>query len=160
MSDSILDHLGVAVSDLARSKTFYEAALSPLGIAALMDFPGGCWLDRGTHPELWLAAGKALYQTDESRVVITQQHVCLKARSRAEVDAFHAAAVAAGGKDYGAPGIRAHYDAKLLRRVRAGSGRPQRRGRLPRPSVISARQTRRMLRVVVVSDDCCNITWA
>ena len=109
MSDSILDHVGVAVSDLDRSKAFYEAALAPLGITALMSFPGGCGLGRGTHPELWLAAGKAGYQTDESRAIITQQHVCLKARSRAEVDAFHAAALGAGGKDYGAPGLREQY---------------------------------------------------
>lgn len=106
LSDPILDHVGVAVSDLARSQAFYEAALEPLGITALTSFPGGCALGRGTHPELWLAAGKAGYQTRESRAIITQQHVCLKARSRAEVDAFHAAAIAAGGRSYGAPGLR------------------------------------------------------
>ena len=107
--EPIIDHLNVAVSDFARSKAFYTAALAPLGIEVLMDFGDACGLGRGKKPELWLGSKIASFQSAENRAIITPQHVALRARSREEVDAFHAAAIAAGGKDFGAPGVRAHY---------------------------------------------------
>lgn len=105
----VLDHITLVVSDYARSKAFYEKALAPLGIAPVMDFGQACGFGRDRKPDFWIGAGQASYQKPEHLKVITPTHVAFAARSRAEVDAFHAAAIAAGGKDYGAPGVRAHY---------------------------------------------------
>jgi outer membrane biosynthesis protein TonB len=82
-------------------------------------------------------------------------HVAIVAKDRATVDAFHKAAMAAGGRDNGAPGIRAHYHPELLRRVRARSRRPQYRSRLPRAGLASrfhfwiARELRAGVAVIV-----------
>jgi catechol 2,3-dioxygenase-like lactoylglutathione lyase family enzyme len=104
----ILDHITLTVSDYARSKAFYEQALAPLGIKLLMDFGQACGFGRD-KPELWLGAGPTTFQKPEHLRQITPMHVAFSATSRAEVDAFHRAALEAGGKDYGAPGVRAHY---------------------------------------------------
>lgn len=106
---SILDHVTVVVSDLERSRTFYAAALAPLGIGPLMDFPGTCGFGRGAAPQLWLSVGPTSYQQPADVARITPVHLALAARSRAEVDAFHRAALAAGGRDFGAPGLRPEY---------------------------------------------------
>ncbi len=106
---SILDHIGINVSDYERAKAFYTKALEPLGITLVMEFGTAAGFGREQKPELWLGAGKSEFQTEEQLETITPIHVCLVARSRKEVDAFHAAALAAGGRDNGAPGIRAHY---------------------------------------------------
>jgi catechol 2,3-dioxygenase-like lactoylglutathione lyase family enzyme len=106
---SILDHVGVNVSDYEKSKAFYAAALAPLGIKQLMEFGKACGYGRGQKPELWLSGEKSTYQTDEQRALITPIHVCVKAESKADVDAFHAAGLAAGGRDHGAPGLRPEY---------------------------------------------------
>ncbi|MBN8938866.1 MAG: VOC family protein [Rhizobiales bacterium] len=98
-----LDHLGVSASDYRRARAFYAAALAPLGIKILMEFsdPGrevsGFGSDR---PFFWVSGGGA----HQGRL-----HIAFSAATRAEVDAFHQAALAAGGTDNGAPGIRAHY---------------------------------------------------
>jgi catechol 2,3-dioxygenase-like lactoylglutathione lyase family enzyme len=102
-----LDHASLSVSDFAAAKAFYDAALKPLGIAVLMQFPKSVTGDfdvagYGAHgkPFFWLAgAGKTT----------PRLHIAFGAESRAEVDAFYKAAIAAGGKDNGPPGIRAHY---------------------------------------------------
>lgn len=109
--DSIIDHVSVSVSDYARAKAFYTAALAPLGIEPQMEFGDACGFGRGPKPELWVGSTIASFQTPASRAIITPEHVCLRARSREEVDAFHAAAIAAGGRDFGAPGLRPHYHA-------------------------------------------------
>ena len=104
----MLDHIVLTVSDLPRSIAFYEAALSPLGISHYIDYDGkdghadlrGFGHDRMAY--FWLRQGTA----DPSSA-----HFGFRARSRAAVDAFHAAAVAAGGVDNGAPGPRHRYDA-------------------------------------------------
>ncbi len=106
---SIIDHISINVADYPRAKAFYSEALAPLGISLIMEFGYAAGYGRDKKPELWLGGGKAEFQTDEQREIITPVHVCLAARSRAEVDAFHAAALAAGGRDNGGPGIRAHY---------------------------------------------------
>jgi catechol 2,3-dioxygenase-like lactoylglutathione lyase family enzyme len=95
----ILDHLTISVSNFERSKAFYERALAPLGIAVIMQFDGfaGMGTDR---PQFWLAAGNPGNH---------KTHVAFAAASRAEVDAFYAAAMTAGGKDNGNPGVRAIY---------------------------------------------------
>jgi catechol 2,3-dioxygenase-like lactoylglutathione lyase family enzyme len=105
---SIIDHITLTVSDYARSKTFYEKALAPLGIKVLRDFGQVCGFDRD-KPELWLGVGPTTFQKAEQLKAITPTHVAFAATSRAEVDAFHRTALEAGGKDYGAPGVRAHY---------------------------------------------------
>jgi catechol 2,3-dioxygenase-like lactoylglutathione lyase family enzyme len=109
--DPILDHIGISVSDFDRAKAFYAKALAPLGISLVMEFGKAAGFGRGGKPELWIGEGKATYQTDEQLRSITPIHVCLKAKSRDEVDAFHRAALAAGGKDHGAPGLRPEYHA-------------------------------------------------
>ena len=106
---SIIDHIGISVTDYPRAKAFYSAALAPLGITLVMEFGTAAGFGRGKKPELWLGSGKTEFQTEEQIEIITPIHVCLAAESRADVDAFHAAALAAGGRDNGAPGIRAHY---------------------------------------------------
>jgi len=107
--DSIIDHIGINVSDFERAKAFYTKALAPLGITLLMEFGRAAGYGRGKKPELWLGGGKADYQTEAQLELITPIHMCLRANSRAEVDAFHVAAVAAGARDNGAPGLRPHY---------------------------------------------------
>jgi catechol 2,3-dioxygenase-like lactoylglutathione lyase family enzyme len=96
---SVLDHIGLTVSDYARAKAFYTQALAPLGITPLMEF-GSDASGFGRHkPYFWIAAGSAT----------TPIHIAFGASTRAEVDAFYKAALAAGAKDNGAPGVRAHY---------------------------------------------------
>ena len=104
---STIDHTGLSVSDFAKAKSFYNQALAPLGIAIQMEVPksvtgdfdvAGYGIDG--KPDFWLAgAGKATPRV----------HFAFKAASRAEVDAFYKAAMAAGGTGNGPPGIRAHY---------------------------------------------------
>lgn len=103
---SILDHISVPVTDIQRSRAFYEAALAPLGITALMDYGVALGLGRDQMPQLWLAA-----RDGGADGAISPMHVAIAARSREEVDAFHAAAIAAGGRDNGGPGLRPQYHA-------------------------------------------------
>ncbi len=106
--DPIIDHVGLNVTDYGRSKAFYTQALAPLGITLMMEFGPAAGFGRD-KPELWLAGTKSDFQSEAQVELITPIHVCLRARTQAEVNAFHAAALAAGGRDNGAPGIRAHY---------------------------------------------------
>ena len=98
-----LDHIAIATADYAKSLSFYERALAPLGIVTQMKFEGeegnvaGLGVD---SPFFWVGDGGAV----EGRI-----HIAFLAATRAEVDAFHAAALAAGGKDNGAPGFRTNY---------------------------------------------------
>ena len=94
----MIDHLKLFVSDVERSRAFYEQALAPLGIRVVME-PAPGVVGMGTEfPFLWLAPGAP-------GVV----HVALRAPDRGAVDAFHAAALAAGGEDNGGPGVRPQY---------------------------------------------------
>ena len=95
----ILDHLTISVTDFARAKAFYERALKPLGIGVIMEFNGVAGMGK-ERPEFWFAAGDPGAQ---------KTHIAFAAASRTEVDAFYAAAMAAGGRDNGKPGIRAMY---------------------------------------------------
>lgn len=100
---SRIDHVGLVVSDFARARGFYEEALAPLGMRVMMEFEhdGGRFAGFGIdQPVFWI--GDKGRQTGGA-------HVALAAKSAAEVDAFHAAALAAGGRDNGAPGLRPHY---------------------------------------------------
>lgn len=102
----MIDHVGISVADWEKAKAFYDAALAPLGVSLLHMVPaeftggvkvGGYGRDK---PEFWLHGGG-----DPG----PGRHYAFLARSRTEVDAFHRAALAAGGKDNGAPGLRLHY---------------------------------------------------
>jgi catechol 2,3-dioxygenase-like lactoylglutathione lyase family enzyme len=98
----VFDHVSITATDLARAKAFYDAALAPLGIAVLWgDTDAFGYGDSGSHkPYFWLAAtGKS---TD-------RLHVAFAAQTRAAVDAFYQAGLAAGGRDNGPPGPRAQY---------------------------------------------------
>jgi catechol 2,3-dioxygenase-like lactoylglutathione lyase family enzyme len=106
---SLLDHITFAVSDYPRSKAFYERALAPMGVKALMEFGQACGFGRDQKPDFWIGCGPASFQKPEQLRIITPMHVAFAARSRAEVEAFYAAALAAGGRDFGAPGLRPEY---------------------------------------------------
>lgn len=95
----MIDHISLVVRDYAVSKRFYEAALVPLGYRALMEFGEVCGLGEEGKPDFWIGKGEV------GRPV----HIAFSARDRATVDAFYQAAIAAGGKDNGAPGVRAQY---------------------------------------------------
>ena len=98
----MLDHVGLNVSDYAGSRRFYEQALAPLGWKVVManDEWGGAGFGTGDKPAFWIVRRDP---------VGTGAHVAFQAGDRASVDAFHAAALAAGGTDNGAPGLREHY---------------------------------------------------
>jgi catechol 2,3-dioxygenase-like lactoylglutathione lyase family enzyme len=101
----MLDHIGFGVSDIARSKAFYLAALAPLGYGVVMEFtpgPGEQHVGFGPpgRPQFWIGTGAVLKGS---------LHTAFAAKNRAEVDAFYRAAMAAGGKDNGPPGLRVHY---------------------------------------------------
>ena len=96
----MLDHIVLNVRDLAASKRFYEAALAPLGFRVVMEFPEGVGFGAPDKPEFWISTR----QPSQSGV-----HVAFRAESRAVVDDFHRAALEAGGKDHGAPGLREMY---------------------------------------------------
>jgi catechol 2,3-dioxygenase-like lactoylglutathione lyase family enzyme len=104
----MLDHVGIAVSDIERSRAFYDRALMPIGINLLWTIApeqtesGGTAIGYGSggRPYFWIG--------DNERVG-EGTHIAFRVRTRAEVDAFHAAALEAGGRDNGAPGLRPHY---------------------------------------------------
>jgi catechol 2,3-dioxygenase-like lactoylglutathione lyase family enzyme len=95
-----LDHVSLRVRDLGRSRAFYERALAPLGITVLMEGGGAVGFGRDGKPQFWLNPRGA-----PSGPV----HVAFAATTRAQVRAFHTAALSAGGTDNGAPGLRPHY---------------------------------------------------
>jgi catechol 2,3-dioxygenase-like lactoylglutathione lyase family enzyme len=100
----MLSHVSIGVKDLAKSRGFYDAALKPLGYKCLVE--GGEYAGYGAkEPELWLLAAKHPVPPNEGSGL----HFCLDANTRADVDAFHAAAVKGGGKDNGKPGVRKDY---------------------------------------------------
>lgn len=103
----MIDHIGFGVSDLALSRAFYAAALAPLGIAVVMEVTAA---ETGSEGHVGFgAAGKPFFWIGSSRAPAGGLHVAFTAPDRATVDRFHQAALAAGGRDNGAPGIRAHY---------------------------------------------------
>jgi catechol 2,3-dioxygenase-like lactoylglutathione lyase family enzyme len=102
----MLDHVGFPVSDYMRSKAFYEEALAPLGYSLLMevrqdasDVPAAGFGANG-KPDFWIGGEGGLNKP---------VHLALAAKDRAAVDDFYRAAILAGGKDNGAPGLRPHY---------------------------------------------------
>jgi catechol 2,3-dioxygenase-like lactoylglutathione lyase family enzyme len=100
----MFDHVSIGVKDTGRSGRFYDAALKPLGYTRLSDGEGSLgYGDKAVV--LWVNASEKQVKADPASGL----HFCFVARSRAAVDAFHAAALAAGGKDNGVPGLRKDY---------------------------------------------------
>ena len=95
----MLDHVGVIVTDFERSKRFFEKALAPLGYQFMMEFGTIAGFGAGGGPDFWIARG-------ETRAPV---HVAFSSPDRATVDAFYHAALGAGGRDNGAPGLRPQY---------------------------------------------------
>ncbi|HZF45358.1 MAG TPA: VOC family protein [Sphingomonadaceae bacterium] len=104
----MLDHIGLAVTDITRARAFYDQALKPLGFSLIFETPrevthtGGAWL--GYRPN-----GKPEFWVGDNITPGQGYHVAFRAESRAMVREFHAAALAAGGTDNGAPGLRPDY---------------------------------------------------
>ncbi|HEY2835159.1 MAG TPA: VOC family protein [Rhizomicrobium sp.] len=101
----MLDHVGVYVTDIAKAKRFYDLALAPLGITKIREVTAaetGGYDGAGygnERPFFWIGVTAAA----------TPTHVAFRAKDRATVDAFYKAALAGGGRDNGAPGLRAYY---------------------------------------------------
>jgi len=102
----MIDHVGVSVSDLSVSKAFYEKALVPLGYAVQMEVSAEL---AGGRPAVGFGAEFPDFWIGEDGVPSVRSHIALRAKTRGEVDAFYAAAIAAGGRDNGGPGLRPHY---------------------------------------------------
>ena len=98
----MFDHVGFGVTSLTECKTFFLQALAPLGVAIAMEGPYGVGMGQNKKPSLWL------YETKDTPAHL---HLAFVAENRGQVDAFYKAALAAGGKDNGAPGLRPHYHA-------------------------------------------------
>ena len=104
----MIDHVSLAVRDLARAEAFYAALLAPLGMAKLREWPGTAIGFGKRYPEFWINRRAAMPRVADD----SGAHICLRAPDAAAVDAFHAAALKAGGSSDGAPGLRAHYHAQ------------------------------------------------
>lgn len=105
----MIDHIGFPVSDFERSKAFYAAVLAPLGIRLLLEMdlsdgggPAGYAGFGASRPQFWIGTGMPL---------TGRLHVAFTAADRAQVRVFHEAALAAGARDNGPPGLRPHYHA-------------------------------------------------
>ncbi|AJG21593.1 VOC family protein [Cupriavidus basilensis] len=103
----MIDHTGVVVSDFAKSRAFYTAALAALGFIKNMELPASvtghtdvAGFGPPEKPEFWISNG-----TPNQPPL----HIAFRADSRSQVDAYYKAALAAGGRDNGAPGLRPHY---------------------------------------------------
>jgi len=105
----MIDHMGVSVSDLDASKVIYRKALQPIGYELLLEVSAevsGARAYAGfgvpPKPDFWIGSGGAN---------VPPIHVAFRVASRAQVDTFYRAALAAGGRDHGAPGLRPEYHA-------------------------------------------------
>ena len=96
----LIDHIGLAVADYDVSKAFYLACLKPLNIELVVEIDGWAGLGRDGKGEFWFGPDDIVQQP---------MHIAFRADTRAQVDTFYAAALAAGGRDNGAPGMREIY---------------------------------------------------
>jgi catechol 2,3-dioxygenase-like lactoylglutathione lyase family enzyme len=99
----MIDHVSLGVVDLKRSARFYERTLAPLGLSRLVTRPTTIGFGKN-YPEFWINLRADMAEVAASSGV----HICLRAKSTTEVDAFHAAALDAGGRSDGGPGLRPH----------------------------------------------------
>jgi catechol 2,3-dioxygenase-like lactoylglutathione lyase family enzyme len=110
----VIDHLSIGVSDLARAKRFYDDVLATIGCTCIftVDVPGQGIVAHGygetgsDHPRFWIGLPEKI---DAGCNAKGGTHICFEAKRRADIDAFYAAAIKAGGKDNGKPGLRPHY---------------------------------------------------
>ena len=102
----MIDHLSIGVRDVVKAKRFYDAALKPLGYRCLSEGAGSLGYGEDTV-QLWIGAAERPVPPDDKSGL----HVCFGAPTRQSVDAFHAAALGAGGRDNGKPGLRSDYGA-------------------------------------------------
>lgn len=100
----MLDHVSIGVRDIAAARSFYDAALNPLGYTCLSESPSSLGYGRD-GVALWIGVAEAPVAADARSGL----HFCFAAPTRQSVAAFHAAALAAGGRDNGAPGLRVDY---------------------------------------------------
>jgi len=100
----MINHVSIGVRDVAKAKSFYDAALAPLGYTCLSESSGSLGYGRDTVA-LWISTSERPVPADANSGL----HFCFDAPTRNSVDAFHAAALRAGGRDNGKPGLRADY---------------------------------------------------
>ena len=105
----MIDHIGLAVSDIDRSRTFYEKALAPLGMRVVTVIPPERTTHGGTVVMFGGDEGPTFVIAGDEERPGEGSHVAFRAGTRDQVQAFHAAALAAGGRDNGGPGLRQHY---------------------------------------------------
>jgi catechol 2,3-dioxygenase-like lactoylglutathione lyase family enzyme len=104
----MIDHVSIAVRDLSAAQAFYTAALVPLGMVKMREWPHASIGFGKKHPEFWINLRPSMSRVPDDSGV----HICLRAPDTAAVDAFHAAALKAGGTSDGAPGLRPDYHAR------------------------------------------------
>jgi catechol 2,3-dioxygenase-like lactoylglutathione lyase family enzyme len=100
----MLDHVSIGVRDIAKAKRFYDSVLQPLGYECLSQGEGSLGYGRGTVA-FWISVTERPVPSDANSGL----HFCFSAPTRKSVDSFHSAALKAGGRDHGPPGIRADY---------------------------------------------------
>ena len=106
----MIDHIVLAVKDYEKSKAFYVKALAPLGYGIVMEpMPKMGGFGKNGKPDLWLGEMRPTYWSAEHAHSVSPIHVAITAPNRAAVNAFYAAAIAAGGRDFGPPGPRPIY---------------------------------------------------
>ena len=101
----MIDHVSIAVRDLKKGEAFYAALLAPLGMTKLREWPDAAIGFGKKYPEFWINRRGGMDRIAADSGV----HICLRAPDNAAVDAFHSAALAAGGTSDGAPGLRKEY---------------------------------------------------
>ncbi len=101
----MIDHISIAVRDLKSAEAFYAALLAPLGMTKLREWPDAAIGFGKKYPDFWINKRAAMDRIASDSGV----HICLRAPDAAAVDAFHAAALDAGGESDGAPGPRPEY---------------------------------------------------
>jgi catechol 2,3-dioxygenase-like lactoylglutathione lyase family enzyme len=99
----MIDHISIGVADLDRAVRFYEPVMAALGLARLVSRPATIGFGKN-YPEFWLNLRGGMAKVPHE----SGTHICLRARTTGDVDAFHAAALTAGGLSEGAPGLRPH----------------------------------------------------
>jgi catechol 2,3-dioxygenase-like lactoylglutathione lyase family enzyme len=111
----VIDHINLRVAGYSRSKEFYQAVLAPLGYRLAMEGESGAGFSKGAIPDFWIKQGEFAGRGDTVEPTPLagcggpQIHVAIAAENRAMVDAFHRAALAAGARDNGPPGLRPSY---------------------------------------------------
>jgi catechol 2,3-dioxygenase-like lactoylglutathione lyase family enzyme len=102
----MIDHISIAVRDIKAAESFYSALLAPLGLNKLREWPDAAIGYGKKYPEFWINRRSEMTAVAKDSGV----HICLRAPSAEHVNAFHAAALAAGGSSDGAPGLRSEYN--------------------------------------------------